>query len=535
VDWASVAGAGISFAIAKATEGTNVVDPTFDVNYAGIKGAGLVRGAYHFFHASQDPVAQANLCLSKIGMFGPGDLPPVLDVEIADNQPPFVIINAIQQWLTTVQQAIGRPPIIYTSSGFWSQLGNPTISGYPLWIANWGVTCPNVPAPWSNWAFWQYSDSGTVSGIPATVDLDQFNGGISALLAMTGPPPPNSAPIVLHPIPDQVVANGFTYTFPANTFSDPDAGQTLTYTATNLPAGITFDGPTRTFSGTAVSQGTFMITVTATDNGVPPLSASCTFQITVQQNQSATVCPSGTILNGLNVSQDNGTVDWKSIGGSKAAFAFAFARVSDGTNADSQFDANYAGIQAAGMFRGAYQLFHPSQDPVAQANLFLSKVGMPGPGDLPPALDVEVTDGLTAKEIDSALQAWATTMQKAIGRAPIIYCSANFWNSSVGSASFSNDPLWVADWGVVCPTLPSAWTGWKFWQTSGSGVVPGISGAVDLDIFNGSQADLAAMTGLPAPTNQPPILVNPIPTVTNIYGIPLTTEQQRCVEHPDAD
>src|SRR5262249_18508830 len=156
----------------------------------------------------------------------------------------------------------------------------------------------------------------------------------------------------------------------------------------------------------------------------------------------------------------------------------------DGTNVDTSFDANYAGIRAAGMVRGAYQMFRPSQDPVGQANLCLSKIGKLAPGDLPPALDVEATDGLSSKEIVNAIQSWVTTIQSAIGSPPVIYSSANFWNSFVGSPSFSSNPLWVADWDVVCPTLPSAWSAWKFWQTSVSGSVPGIIGPAPLDIFN---------------------------------------------------
>jgi predicted alpha/beta superfamily hydrolase/GH25 family lysozyme M1 (1,4-beta-N-acetylmuramidase) len=332
---------------------------------------------------------------------------------------------------------------------------------------------------------------------------ERFPGAMQLLLGVTGGASSSTAslnhpPVLVNPIPNltNIYGTPLVYTFPANPFSDPDAGQTLTYAASNVPPGITFDGPSGTFSGTALVLGTYNVTVTATDNGEPPLSATCTFPITIIQSQSAPVCPSGTTLNGLNVSQDNGTVDWNTIAANqKMPFAFAFARVSDGTNADSLFDANYTGIQAAGMVRGSYQLFHPSQDPVAQANLFLAKLGKLGLYDLPPALDVEVTDGLSSKDIVSAIQAWVATMQSAIGRPPIIYSSANFWNSSVADSSLSKDPLWVADWDVKCPTLPSAWSAWKFWQTTIKGSVPGISGAVDLDIFNGSPLDLAAASG----------------------------------------
>src|SRR5258708_2072806 len=84
VNWGNVKSAGMAFAFAKATEGMSVSDNKFAVNWPGIKNAGLVRGAYHFFHASQDATAQANFFLDALQSAGgllPGDLPPVIDFE----------------------------------------------------------------------------------------------------------------------------------------------------------------------------------------------------------------------------------------------------------------------------------------------------------------------------------------------------------------------------------------------------------------------------------------------------------------------
>ena len=67
------------------------------------------------------------------------------------------------------------------------------------------------------------------------------------------------------------------------------------------------------------------------------------------------MCPSGSILSGVDVSQLNGAVDWTNVAGD--GVLFALARVSSGTNADLLFGGNHAGIKAAGMIRGAYQFF----------------------------------------------------------------------------------------------------------------------------------------------------------------------------------
>ena len=87
-------------------------------------------------------------------------------------------------------------------------------------------------------------------------------------------------------IPDQTATAGtaFSYAFPANTFSDADTGDTLTYTATKaddtaLPTWLAFAAGTRTFSGTPTDAGMVALKVTASDgNGG---SVSDTFDITV--------------------------------------------------------------------------------------------------------------------------------------------------------------------------------------------------------------------------------------------------------------
>ena len=207
-------------------------------------------------------------------------------------------------------------------------------------------------------------------------------------------------------------------------------------------------------------------------------------------------CPGPSTLQGVDVSQFNGTIDWSTVAAS--GIKFAYASVSDGTTLDVTFDANYSGIKAAGLARGAYQFFRPAQDPAAQATLLLQKIGTLRAGDLPPALDVEVTDGQSAATIIANIQTWVTAVQNATGRPPIVLTGSFFWNGAVGgSSSFAGDPLWILNWLVVCPNLPSAWNNWTFWNYRPNGSVPGIPAFVDLDEFNGSLADLRELSIVP--------------------------------------
>jgi hypothetical protein len=87
-------------------------------------------------------------------------------------------------------------------------------------------------------------------------------------------------PPVLDSIGSKTVNEGQTLTFTV-TGSDPDTGQVLTYSASNLPSGATFNPATQTFTWTPASgsAGTYQVTFTVTDNGTPPLSASETLQL----------------------------------------------------------------------------------------------------------------------------------------------------------------------------------------------------------------------------------------------------------------
>jgi lysozyme len=211
-----------------------------------------------------------------------------------------------------------------------------------------------------------------------------------------------------------------------------------------------------------------------------------------QAESALRVCADGAIVEGIDVSYYQGTVNWTDV--KQAGKLFAIVRVSDGLNyPDTQFERNWRSTKAAGIIRGTYQFFRPGQDPTRQADLLLSRIEAAGglvPGDLPPVLDIEVTDGQSSATVVQRAKTWLQRVERAIGRKPLVYTAA-FMSSVIGS-NLSAYPLWVANWGVTCPLMPTGWTDWKFWQKSSTGRVSGISGNVDLDVFNGSLAELRA-------------------------------------------
>lgn len=189
IDWKTTLSSEISFAYAKATEGLGVKDSQFAANYQAMKDNGLLRGAYHFFRPGTDPDGQSQNFLSVVASLEPGDLPPVLDIEVDDGQSPTTIINGVQRWLDTVQAALGRQPVIYTSASFWNTKlgGTAAFARRPLWVAHYTAKpAPSMPNGFADYAFWQYSENGSVPGITGNVDLDRFKGPLADLKTLAG-------------------------------------------------------------------------------------------------------------------------------------------------------------------------------------------------------------------------------------------------------------------------------------------------------------------------------------------------------------
>ncbi|MET0312979.1 MAG: GH25 family lysozyme, partial [Hansschlegelia sp.] len=80
VDWASVRGAGVSFAYIKATEGGDRVDDRFAENWTAARAAGVPRGAYHFYYFCRTGAEQAAWFIRNVPV-DPNALPVVLDME----------------------------------------------------------------------------------------------------------------------------------------------------------------------------------------------------------------------------------------------------------------------------------------------------------------------------------------------------------------------------------------------------------------------------------------------------------------------
>ena len=208
IAWNKVGKTDLRFAYVQASRGSGrdctVVpeecgrDQYFARNYGNAKAAGLRVGAYHRAFAKgrtrskakQDARAEANRFIDVVGRVRSDDLRPALDVEV-----PFRRLDEgrlrlwIRTWANRAEKKLHVKPVIYTNSSSWLATGDTTSfarDGYPLWVANFDVRKPSVPADnWAGkgWTIWQYTSSGRVRGINGNVDRNRLKKGFGKLEA----------------------------------------------------------------------------------------------------------------------------------------------------------------------------------------------------------------------------------------------------------------------------------------------------------------------------------------------------------------
>lgn len=170
--------AGYKFCIIKAIQGTGINDPLFRAHLAEAQRQGMIVGVYNFWEPSQPAAQQAAHFKSVVGEMGPGMLGPIGDIEkfsgsmIRDGQDAMA-------YMDDVCGLMGRPDGgIYGSSFNLQSLKFPleVAKKYWLWVAEYGVACPYIPAPWSVATMFQWTDGGK-----SNLDLDFFNGSYDQL------------------------------------------------------------------------------------------------------------------------------------------------------------------------------------------------------------------------------------------------------------------------------------------------------------------------------------------------------------------
>jgi lysozyme len=200
---------------------------------------------------------------------------------------------------------------------------------------------------------------------------------------------------------------------------------------------------------------------------------------------------------GIDVSNNNGHIDWFRV--RKAGASFACVKASEGQD---YIDPNFSRTQLRTITKAhlvpcVYHFLRPRADRTGarEAAWFTQVVANAGYGKgfLPPVLDVEETTlspAGTCRYVGSFLR----LVRKNLGVKVIVYTFPSFAATNFSGCSWLGKyRLWIAHLGVRKPTVPTPWKRHLIWQYSWTGHISGVAGNVDLDKLLGGKAALAKL------------------------------------------
>lgn len=196
-------------------------------------------------------------------------------------------------------------------------------------------------------------------------------------------------------------------------------------------------------------------------------------------------------VHGVDVSHWQGKIDWATLRQRGANFAFIKA-TEGGLHLDPRFQENWDGAAAAGIKRGAYHFYFWCRPAHEQAEWFIRNVPRVA-NALPPVLDVEWTNSRkcptrpSPAKVVSEMKIFLEMLERHYGQRPVIYVTVDFYRDNL-RGQLKDYPFWLRS---VAAHPETVYPGreWVFWQYSGTGLSKGVREQIDLNVFNGSQAD----------------------------------------------
>jgi lysozyme len=201
----------------------------------------------------------------------------------------------------------------------------------------------------------------------------------------------------------------------------------------------------------------------------------------------------------IDVSHNNGAIDFAAV--AAAGIAFAFVKASEGLGfVDPLYAANVAGFAAAGIATGAYHFVDAQYDPLEQAAFFIKSAGL-RPGSIA-AMDWET---LNRSFPDAKAAQFMYAIEQCTRRNTVGYYGA--YEEQQPDPTLDASPLWlpeypagdaIVDYAQVAAAAPKTPPGrpaarpYDFHQYTGTGRVAGIAGNVDRSIWVGTLGDLRA-------------------------------------------
>ena len=186
---------------------------------------------------------------------------------------------------------------------------------------------------------------------------------------------------------------------------------------------------------------------------------------------------------GVDVSNHQEDIDWEAV--ANAGIEVAIIKASEGVDfTDPYFEANYEGAKAAGLKVGFYHFVTAVTVEQAreEANFFASIISGKEI-DVKLVMDFEQFGDLSVEQINEIALAFAEEVESLTGYPVMVYSNANN-ATNVFDESLTKYSLWIAQYDGNEPSNEVIWDTWAGWQYTDTGSVDGVTGDVDLNIFN---------------------------------------------------
>lgn len=216
-------------------------------------------------------------------------------------------------------------------------------------------------------------------------------------------------------------------------------------------------------------------------------------------------CTIRDVVEGIDVSEYQGPIDWEAVRASGRHFVFV--RASIGTTLDKSFEAHAMSAKEAGLLVGGYHFARYECHPVESAHRFAVRLERHQALDLPPALDLE-SDVVTTADLRAWIESFVSTVIAVTGIKPMIYTGPGYATAWLaGYESLVDMPLWGSHYGVAYPDPVHPWnTRPLIWQYAGNtiyaksgallakgGRCPGVTGECDLNAYLGDYEGLSGL------------------------------------------
>jgi len=139
---------------------------------------------------------------------------------------------------------------------------------------------------------------------------------------------------------------------------------------------------------------------------------------------------------------------------------------------------------------GAYHFYSLRYTGAEQADNFIETVNR-GNISLPPAIDLEYSGNSKVRpakeDFQKELRTYMDIMENWYKKEPIIYTTYRFYEDYLGP-EFSDARIWIRD--IHNHPDPEKIPDWLFWQYKSRERIEGITGPVDVNVFNGTLEEL---------------------------------------------